>query len=79
MDWTLEVVILPVSDIDRAVEFYRDKVGFHVDIEPLLLRNIVRVLDRRAQHLLNHRRNALGGEVDRVQRLLDSRFGWGLK
>ena len=28
MDWTLEVVILPVSDIDRAVEFYRDKVGF---------------------------------------------------
>jgi catechol 2,3-dioxygenase-like lactoylglutathione lyase family enzyme len=31
MDWTLEVVILPVSDIDRAIEFYRDKVGFHLD------------------------------------------------
>ncbi|HEY8700675.1 MAG TPA: VOC family protein [Arthrobacter sp.] len=31
MDWTLEVVVLPVSDIDRAVEFYRDKVGFHLD------------------------------------------------
>jgi predicted enzyme related to lactoylglutathione lyase len=31
MDWTLEVVILPVSDIDRAVEFYRDKVGFNLD------------------------------------------------
>jgi predicted enzyme related to lactoylglutathione lyase len=31
MDWTLEVVILPVSDIDRAVEFYRDKVGFRLD------------------------------------------------
>lgn len=31
MDWTLEVMILPVSDIDRAVEFYRDKVGFHLD------------------------------------------------
>jgi len=31
MDWTLEVVILPVSDIDAAVEFYRDKVGFHLD------------------------------------------------
>ncbi|GAB3266668.1 VOC family protein [Arthrobacter pigmenti] len=31
MDWTLEVLILPVSDIDRAVEFYRDKVGFHLD------------------------------------------------
>src|SRR5215470_19902005 len=31
MDWTLEVVILPVSDIDAAVEFYRDKVGFELD------------------------------------------------
>jgi catechol 2,3-dioxygenase-like lactoylglutathione lyase family enzyme len=31
MDWTLEVVILPVSDIDAAVAFYRDKVGFHLD------------------------------------------------
>ena len=31
MDWTLEVVVLPVSDIDRATEFYRDRVGFHLD------------------------------------------------
>jgi catechol 2,3-dioxygenase-like lactoylglutathione lyase family enzyme len=31
VDWTLEVVILPVSDIDRAVAFYRDKVGFVLD------------------------------------------------
>jgi catechol 2,3-dioxygenase-like lactoylglutathione lyase family enzyme len=31
MDWTLEVVILPVSDIDAAVVFYRDKVGFDLD------------------------------------------------
>ena len=31
MDWTLEVVVLPVSDIDRAVGFYRDKVGFTLD------------------------------------------------
>lgn len=31
MDWTLEVVILPVSDIDRSVAFYRDKVGFALD------------------------------------------------
>jgi hypothetical protein len=23
MDWTLEVVVLPVADIDRAVAFYR--------------------------------------------------------
>jgi catechol 2,3-dioxygenase-like lactoylglutathione lyase family enzyme len=31
MQWSLEVVVLPVSDIDRAVAFYRDQVGFHLD------------------------------------------------
>ncbi|GAA1061914.1 VOC family protein [Agromyces bracchium] len=31
MDWTLEVVVVPVADIDRAIEFYRDKVGFALD------------------------------------------------
>ncbi|HEU4921338.1 MAG TPA: VOC family protein [Candidatus Limnocylindrales bacterium] len=31
MDWTLEVVLLPVSDIDAAIAFYRDKVGFALD------------------------------------------------
>jgi len=31
MDWTLEVVLLPVSDIERAIGFYRDQVGFHLD------------------------------------------------
>ena len=31
MDWTLEVVILPVSDIDASIGFYRDKVGFELD------------------------------------------------
>ncbi len=31
MDWTLEVVIVPVGDIDRAVAFYRDQVGFELD------------------------------------------------
>ncbi|MCW0191679.1 MAG: VOC family protein [Rhodococcus sp.] len=31
MDWTLEVVIVPVSDLGRSIEFYRDKVGFDLD------------------------------------------------
>ena len=31
MDWTLEVVVLPVSDLDRSIAFYRDQVGFHLD------------------------------------------------
>jgi catechol 2,3-dioxygenase-like lactoylglutathione lyase family enzyme len=31
MDWTLEVVVVPVSDVDRAKAFYADRVGFAVD------------------------------------------------
>jgi len=31
VDWTLEVVVVPVSDLDRSIEFYRDKVGFDLD------------------------------------------------
>jgi catechol 2,3-dioxygenase-like lactoylglutathione lyase family enzyme len=31
VNWTLEVVIVPVSDVDRAKEFYADKLGFAVD------------------------------------------------
>jgi predicted enzyme related to lactoylglutathione lyase len=31
MDWTLEVIVLPVSDIARSVAFYRDQVGFTLD------------------------------------------------
>ena len=31
MDWTLEVVIVPVSDLDGAIAFYRDQVGFALD------------------------------------------------
>lgn len=28
MDWKLEVVVIPVTDVDRAKEFYVDKLGF---------------------------------------------------
>ncbi|MBH0775298.1 VOC family protein [Nocardia bovistercoris] len=31
MNWTLEVVIVPVSDIDRAKVFYSEQLGFVVD------------------------------------------------
>jgi len=31
MKWTLEVVIVPVSDVDRAKEFYEARMGFAVD------------------------------------------------
>src|SRR6516225_8056498 len=31
MDWKLELVAIPVSDVDRAKAFYSEKVGFHAD------------------------------------------------
>src|SRR5690606_13624517 len=33
MDWKLEVVVLPVSDVDRAKAFYVDRLGFHLDVD----------------------------------------------
>ena len=31
MDWKLEVVMVPVADVDRAKRFYHEQVGFVVD------------------------------------------------
>ena len=33
MDWKLELIILPVVDIDRAKQFYLDKLGFTLDVD----------------------------------------------
>jgi catechol 2,3-dioxygenase-like lactoylglutathione lyase family enzyme len=33
MDYKLEVVIMPVSDVDRAKAFYVDQVGFRLDVD----------------------------------------------
>jgi catechol 2,3-dioxygenase-like lactoylglutathione lyase family enzyme len=33
MDWKLEVVVVPVSDVDRAKQFYSEQVGFVVDVD----------------------------------------------
>ena len=33
MDWKIEVVTIPVSDVERARDFYAEKVGFDLDID----------------------------------------------
>ena len=33
MDWKLEVVVVPVSDVDRAKAFYTDNAGFRLDVD----------------------------------------------
>jgi catechol 2,3-dioxygenase-like lactoylglutathione lyase family enzyme len=33
MDWKLELVIVPVSDADRAKKFYSEQVGFNEDVD----------------------------------------------
>ncbi|MGW4501978.1 VOC family protein [Micromonospora sp. NPDC004336] len=36
MNWTLEVVVVPVSDVDRAKAFYADQLGFVVDHDTVI-------------------------------------------
>src|SRR6478735_11675416 len=31
MDWKIELVAIPVTDVDRAKAFYTEKAGFHAD------------------------------------------------
>src|SRR2546423_3948762 len=33
MDWKLEVVVVPVSDVDRSKQFYSEQLGFNVDVD----------------------------------------------
>lgn len=33
MDWKLEVVVVPVTDVDRAKDFYVGKLGFRLDAD----------------------------------------------
>ena len=33
MDWTLELVVVPVSDVDRAKAFYLDQAGFELLVD----------------------------------------------
>jgi predicted enzyme related to lactoylglutathione lyase len=33
MDWKLEVIVVPVTDVDRAKRFYSEQAGFVVDVD----------------------------------------------
>jgi catechol 2,3-dioxygenase-like lactoylglutathione lyase family enzyme len=33
VDWKLELVLVPVSDVDRAKTFYTEKAGFNLDVD----------------------------------------------
>jgi predicted enzyme related to lactoylglutathione lyase len=33
MDWALEVIVVPVTDVDRAKMFYSERAGFNVDVD----------------------------------------------
>jgi catechol 2,3-dioxygenase-like lactoylglutathione lyase family enzyme len=33
MDFKLELVLIPVADVDRAKAFYTEKAGFHLDVD----------------------------------------------
>src|SRR5436190_22719427 len=33
MDYQLELILIPVSDVDRAKAFYTEKLGFNLDVD----------------------------------------------
>jgi catechol 2,3-dioxygenase-like lactoylglutathione lyase family enzyme len=33
MDWKLELMLLPVTDVDRAKSFYLEQLGFNLDVD----------------------------------------------
>ncbi len=33
MDWKIEVIPVPVTDVDRAKRFYADQLGFTIDLD----------------------------------------------
>ena len=33
MDWKLELVLVPVTDVDRAKTFYTERLGFTLDVD----------------------------------------------
>jgi catechol 2,3-dioxygenase-like lactoylglutathione lyase family enzyme len=33
MDFKLELVLVPVADVDRAKDFYTERAGFHLDVD----------------------------------------------
>lgn len=40
MEWKLEVVVMPVADLDRAKHFYAEQVGFVVDHDTRINDNV---------------------------------------
>jgi catechol 2,3-dioxygenase-like lactoylglutathione lyase family enzyme len=40
MDWKIELLAVPVSDIDRAKEFYVGKLGFTADFDQVVDENL---------------------------------------
>jgi catechol 2,3-dioxygenase-like lactoylglutathione lyase family enzyme len=36
VNWTLEVVVVPVSNVERAKDFYSERLGFNVDHDTVI-------------------------------------------
>jgi uncharacterized glyoxalase superfamily protein PhnB len=40
VDCRIELIFVPVTDVDRAIEFYVEKVGFHLDMQARVDENL---------------------------------------
>ncbi|MFF2389344.1 glyoxalase superfamily protein [Agromyces sp. NPDC058064] len=40
MDWKIELIFVPVTDVDRAKEFYVEKLGFNADHDQTVMEGL---------------------------------------
>lgn len=40
MDWKIELIFVPVTDVDRAKAFYVDRLGFSADFDQVVTENL---------------------------------------
>ena len=40
MDWKIELIFVPVADVDRAKSFYVDQLGWNADFDQQVTENL---------------------------------------
>ena len=83
MDWKIELVTLPVTDVDRAKAFYVDQVGFNADADHRvsddlrfvpLAEDLFTNSDRMLLRVLHDASGAVSGFTLTVNRVRDLEF-----
>lgn len=78
MDWKLELVVVPVADVDRAKHFYSEQVGFLVDHDTRVNEDtrVVQLTPPEPSSSSEVLRSARSSTSTRVAELMDAGGDW---